>query len=372
MKSRSSDVEYMKRALELAERGAGYTSPNPLVGCLIVKDGKIVGEGYHKRAGGPHAEINALRSAGGLARGATMYVTLEPCSHYGKTPPCTDAIIKEGIARVVIATKDPNPIVNGRGIKKIKEAGIEVEVGIMEMEARRMNEAYEKFIRTKTPFVLVKAAVSVDGRMAAPDGSSKWISSEKAREVVHELRGRVDAVMVGVETIIKDDPELTCRTGGRNPKRIVVDSMLRIPSRAKVLDNQAETIIATTSNAPVRRIEELEKRAKVLVIEERGGLVSLRALLKVLGAEGISSVMVEGGGRLIGSAIDEGVVDKFMFFISPKIIGGGRGIERKAVESLEDAVRLERVEMREVGEDFLLIGYPRLNPVLGREKEDKK
>ncbi len=351
----------MREALNLARKGLGRTSPNPAVGCLIVKSGKIVGSGFHEKAGEAHAEVKALEGAREQARSATMYVTLEPCCCEGRTPPCTDAIIEAGVNRVVIASEDPNPKVSGRGIAQLSRAGIEVEKGILEMEAREMNEAYEKFITTKQPFVIAKAALSADGKMSAADGSSRWITGEEARSAVHDLRAQVDAVMVGIETVLKDDPELTCRTcEGKNPIRIVADSRLRIPADAKILNNDAKTVIATTNQAPMDRIEALRKRGKrVVVVDDVDGEVDLKKLLGELVSEEITSIMVEGGGELIGSALDAGIVDKVMFFISPKIISGsGAVITGRGAKNIKDATRLERVEMKRVGEDFLLLGYP--------------
>jgi len=304
--------------------------------------------------------VRALAEAGREARKATMYVTLEPCNHYGRTPPCTEAIIRAGISRVIIGTLDPNPLVSGRGMACLSRAGIVVKCGVLEREIKMMNEAYEKFITTKEPFVIVKAALSADGKIAAADGSSKWITGEEARRAVHELRGQIDAVMVGIGTVIRDNPSLTCRIEGyKNPVRIVVDSRLKIKAGAKILNNEAETIIATTKNAPMDKIEMLRKRgAKVIVVDSNERGVILKKLLKELTSEGITSIMLEGGGRLIGSAFDEGIVDKVMFFIAPKIIGKGITITGESMRNIADSILLERVEMKRIGEDFLLLGYP--------------
>jgi len=353
----NSDEEFMKKALALAEKGLGKTSPNPAVGCLIVKNGEIMGRGFHEKAGEAHAEVNALAEAGEKANGSTMYVTLEPCCHVGKTPPCTEAIIKANVARVVTATKDPNPKVAGRGLAELERSGIDTKVGILENESRKMNEMYEKFVTTKEPFVIVKAALSADGKMAAIDGSSKWITGEAARKAVHELRAQVDAIMVGINTVLKDDPELTCRIeNGKNPKRIILDSKLRIPSNAKVLNKEADTIIITTNDAPLQKLDKLRRMgAEVLVMDK----INLKRTLKELASEEITSIMIEGGGEVIGSAFDEKIVDKVMFFIAPKIIGSGTTISGNAIENIKNAIPLERVEMKQIGEDFLLMGYPK-------------
>jgi len=356
----ASDKDYMEGALELAKKGLGKTSPNPAVGSILVKNGKVIGRGFHEKAGEAHAEVNALAEAGDEAKGATMYVTLEPCDHRGKTPACTNAIIEAGVSRVVVGAQDPNSLVSGKGLAHLARAGIQIESGILEKQAKMMNEAYEKFITTKEPFVIVKAALSADGKMTASDGSSKWITGEDAKQAVQELRGQVDAIMVGIETVIKDNPSLTCRIQEcKNPKRIIVDSRLRIKVSAKVLNNEARTIIATTKNAPMDKIDILRKLGvKVVVVEGEGG-VDLKRLLKELVSEGITSIMIEGGGRLIGSAFDARIVDKVMLFIAPKIIGGkGVTISGEGAQSISDAIPLERVEMKKVGADFLLLGYP--------------
>jgi len=358
----TSDEEYMQLALAEAKKGQGKTSPNPAVGSILVKNNKIIGRGYHHKAGEAHAEVNALREAGDNAEGATMYVTLEPCNHQGRTPACTDAIVKAGVARVVAAIKDPNPRVSGKGLAQLERAGIETNSGVLERESKMMNEMYEKFVTTKKPFVIVKAALSADGKMAAKDGSSKWITSEESRKVVHELRAQVDAIMVGIGTILKDDPQLTCRTeGSKNPSRIILDANLKIPSNARVLGKEANTIIVTTNNAPMSKMESLRKQGiDVLVLDGSESKINLRKLIKELAKEEITSVLIEGGGEVIGSAFDEGIVDKVLLFIAPKIIGGnGSNIGGNGVDNISKAIDLERVEMKRVGEDFLLTGYPK-------------
>jgi diaminohydroxyphosphoribosylaminopyrimidine deaminase/5-amino-6-(5-phosphoribosylamino)uracil reductase len=356
--SMTSDIEYMKEALELARRGVGKTSPNPVVGALLVKNGKIIGRGFHECCGGHHAEINALEEAGDEAQGATLYVTLEPCCTQGKTPPCTEAIIQAGVLRVVSAMKDPNPGVSGKGLAKLEKNGVLVGYGILENEAKKMNEAYEKYITKKTPFVIVKAAMSADGKMAARDGGSKWITGEESRKTVHELRGQVDAIMVGIGTVLADDPSLTARSpGANNPIRIIVDPRLEIPSTAKVLGKDADTIIITSDDAPIRKLDAMRSRGIEVRSEKlKEGKIDLKKLMKDLGREEITSIMIEGGGSLIGSALDAGIVDKVMFFYATNIIGDGVSIGGFG-KSLKDSIQLERVEMKQSGEDFLMIGY---------------
>jgi len=353
----------MREALELALKGIGKTSPNPAVGCVIVKNGKIIGRGYHKKAGKPHAEINAMRDAKRNkkdVRGATMYVTLEPCCFYGRTPPCTKAIINAGIQRVVAAMKDPNPKVAGKGFKELRKASIEVKSGVLEEDAKEINEAYIKFMTTGLPFVIAKAALSADGKMAAKRGALKWITGEKARLEGRKLRALVDAVIVGANTVVKDNPRLTCRVKGcRNPKRVIVDARLIINEKSKVFNKEAETIVATTSKAPKKKIAALKKRGANVLVIGNGDRVDLKKLLKELASMEVTSIMIEGGGKLLGSAFDAGIVDKVIFFITPKIIGPGISIESKAFKTIDDAFRLKDIEMMPIGEDLMIVGYPR-------------
>ena len=353
----------MQLAIELARKGEGKVNPNPMVGAVIVRDGIVIGEGYHEKYGEGHAEVNAFKSLKEDPSEATMYVTLEPCSHYGKTPPCVDKIVENNIKRVVIGMIDPNPLVAGKGIDKLKKAGIEVKVGILEDECKKLNEVFIKYILSKKPFVVLKAAMSLDGKIATRTGESKWISSEKSRLQVHNLRNKLSGIMVGVNTVIKDDPELTCRIqNGSNPIRIIVDSILRIPMNSKVLQNKDnKTIIATTKRANMKNMQELlKKNIKVLIIEEKNGQVNLNALIKKLGELNIDSILLEGGGTLNYSALEENIVDKVMIYISPKIIGGefsktpvgGIGIDK-----LNDAFKLKDITANIVDEDILVEGY---------------
>ena len=352
--------KYMKRALRLAARGR--TSPNPMVGAVIVAGGKLVGEGYHKEYGGPHAEVWALEAAGERARSATAYVTLEPCSHYGKTPPCTKALIEAGVARVVAAVVDPNPKVRGRGVKMLREAGIEVEVGVLEAEAKRLNAAYFKHTTMGLPLVSLKAAMSLDGKIATAAGESQWITGERARKEAHRLRAVHDAVLVGVGTVLADEPRLTVRkVRGRSPLRVVVDSEARTPPEAALLTaDERPPIIAVTERAPKDRVEALERAgAEVWVGPAADGKVDLRALLRWLAERQIQSVLVEGGGTVAAAALAAGLVDRVYFFIAPLIIGGERArtpVEGEGIARLAEAWRLEGMKVRRIGEDLLISG----------------
>jgi len=361
------DIRFMQHAFRLAEKGRGRTSPNPLVGALLVKKGKIVGQGYHRRAGDKHAEVMALEEAGAEASGATLYINLEPCSRQGRTPPCVDQLIGAGIHRAVIAMPDPNPREKGEGIRRLQAAGVQVEVGLLEEEARILNEVFLKYVTTGLPFVILKIALSMDGKIATKTGDSKWITSERARQYVHRLRNEVDATLVGIGTIIRDNSRLTTRLRGRkgrDPIRVVVDSLLKVPLRANIFTqpSDAGNIIVTTPNAFFKRKREIEKTGS-LVLEVRAisrNKVDMQHMLEELGKLGITSLMIEGGAEIAASAIAEGIVDKVIFFISPKIIGGknapgpvgGEGVARVA-----DAVKLTHLETRRFGEDIMIQGY---------------
>jgi diaminohydroxyphosphoribosylaminopyrimidine deaminase/5-amino-6-(5-phosphoribosylamino)uracil reductase len=354
----------MRRALALARRGLGRTSPNPAVGCVIVRNGEIVGEGWHRKAGTPHAEVHALHQAGGRARGADVYVTLEPCSHHGRTPPCAEALINAGVSRVFAGMTDPNPVVSGRGLALLRGAGISVECGVLELECRLLNEAFVKHVTTGLPFVILKSALTLDGKTATASGDSKWITCEKSRRYVHALRAKVDAIMVGVGTVLADDPQLTCRmVRGKDPHRIVVDSRLRTPPAAAIfhLDSQAKTILATVERDPRKNEAVHRLGADTLLCEKNQGRVDLEDLLRRLGARGIQSILLEGGRELVGSAVRKGLVDKFLLFYAPKILAGedgyglcsGRGVER-----MGDALMLRNTTVRRFADDILVIGYP--------------
>ena len=356
-----SDEYYMRKALRLARRGLGKTRPNPMVGAVLVRNGEIIGQGYHRRYGGNHAEINAIQDAGGEVSGATLYVTLEPCCHHQKkTPPCLDALLRGNIGRVVIGTVDPNPLVNGRSIEILDQRGIETRVGVLEEECAKLNEVYFKYMKTGLPFVTLKFAQTLDGRIASATGDSRWISSESSRRLAHRLRSLHDAVLVGVGTVLADDPELTVRqVEGRNPLRIVADSRLRIPLSARVLREQdvAPTIIATTSRADAEKLPSLrEMGVEVLTVDEdEKGEVDLKGLLRILGGRGISSILVEGGASIITSLLHQQLVDKVIVFIAPKIMG--RGIETVGdlgISAVGQALKLSFVRTYRSGDDLVI------------------
>jgi len=354
------DKYWMRRALRLAEKGRGRTSPNPMVGAILVKDGNVVGEGYHMKVGEAHAEIVALQQAGEEAKRAVLYLNLEPCTHYGKTPPCAPKVIEAGVKRVVIGIEDPNPLVKGKGIEMMRKAGLDIETGILEEECRKLNEAFCKYILKKEPFVILKVAATLDGKIATRDGDSKWISGETSRRFVHKLRNRVDGVLVGIGTVLKDDPQLTARIrGGRDPYRIVLDSWLKIPEEAKVIGTfPSKAIIAATGLAPKDKIEKLEKKGvQILILDSQEGKINLKSCLSKLGEMGITSLLVEGGSRVNGSFLDEGLIDKFLLFLSPRLMGdhqalgifGGRG-----GSTLQEAVALKEIKTRRFGKDLLI------------------
>ncbi|MEW6725742.1 MAG: bifunctional diaminohydroxyphosphoribosylaminopyrimidine deaminase/5-amino-6-(5-phosphoribosylamino)uracil reductase RibD [Bacillota bacterium] len=358
------DEAYMRLALELAAQARGRTSPNPLVGAVLVRDGAIIGKGYHTRAGMPHAEIEALRDAGGEARGATLYVTLEPCCHTGRTGPCTEAIVAAGVKRVVAAMRDPNPLVSGRGLARLREAGVEVREGVLEEEARRLNEFFIKYITTRTPFVTLKTAMSLDGKIATRTGDSRWVTGEESRRYVHELRDIYDVILVGVGTVLKDDPSLTTRLpeGGRDPVRVILDSRGRTPAGARVLKQEsgAATVIAVTGAAPEENVAALAEAGAQILVCGPGPLVDLQTLLRALAERELTSVLVEGGSRVNASFLAAGLVDKVVWFIAPKIVAGetapgpvgGEGIARMA-----EALELQDITVRRFAHDLCLEGY---------------
>lgn len=352
------DVAFMSEALALARRGLGRTRPNPAVGAVVVKGGRIVGRGFHARAGGPHAEVGALAEAGSRARGATLYVTLEPCSHFGRTPPCAPAVVSAGLTRVVVGTGDPNPRVRGRGLRILQRAGVETVVGVCGDKARELIRAYAHHMQTGLPFVLLKLAASADGRIAAAGGASRWITSPPARRLVHEWRDELDAVLVGSDTVLADDPALTCRRrGGRDPIRIVLDGRLRTPPDARLFrEGRSPVWIATVRGASPRRAEALAAAgAEVLELPARSGHVDLRALLRELGKRDVVSLLVEGGSRLAGALLAEGRVDELRWFSAPILIGGDGipMIGSLGVKSPQRALRLVDLTGRSVGRDHL-------------------
>jgi diaminohydroxyphosphoribosylaminopyrimidine deaminase / 5-amino-6-(5-phosphoribosylamino)uracil reductase len=359
-----TDRLFMRRAVRLAEKGAGRVNPNPMVGAVLVKQGRIIGEGYHEYYGGPHAEANAIGNASRDVKGATLYVTLEPCNHQGKTPPCCPLIVKKGIVRVVIGIRDPNPDVAGNGADFLMSKGIEVATGVLEKEILGQNAPYLKFITTGLPYVLLKSAMTLDGKIATVTGKSRWISCEKSRLMVHRLRYNTDAVMVGINTVLADDPLLRSKISSpvlRDPLKVVLDSNCRTPLDAKILTtNPHLTIIATTERSDPKKRRELERSgAQVIVCREQEGHVDLHHLLEMLGHMEISHVMVEAGSTLAFSVIRNRVADRALLFIAPKFIGGKNApsaVGGKGIEDLEQAVFLKNWKMKKVGEDLMVEG----------------
>ena len=359
--------DYMQLALNLARRGEGRTRPNPPVGAVIVREGRIVGEGYHPRAGEPHAEVFALRQAGSAARGGDLYVTLEPCCHQGKTGPCTEAVIAAGIERIFIGAGDPNPRVNGGGVARLREAGLAVETGILEGECRRLIAPFAKHVTTGRPFVILKSAVTLDGRTATSTGDSRWISGEGSREYVHRLRDRVDAVMVGIGTVAKDNPRLTTRLaeGGRDADRLIVDARLEISEDAALLDpkSSAVTRIASLRAASPDKAERLRQRGvDILEIGEKEGRLDLQELMERLGGLGYQSILLEGGARLNAASLKAEIVDRVMIFVAPLLLGGDDGsglFAGPGPRRIAEAIRLEEVRVRRFGDDTLIEGEVR-------------
>lgn len=361
-----NDEFYMSLALDMAERAQGQTGINPVVGCVVVKDGAVIGLGTHLKRGTGHAEVHALNMAAGQAAGSTAYVTLEPCSHYGKTPPCSERLIAEGVAKVVIACEDPNPQVAGRGVAMLREVGIEVEVGLLRERALRLNEKFIKYILTKRPFVTLKTASTLDGKIATRTGDSKWISNESAREIVHTLRHRHQGIMVGVGTVIADNPSLTTRTEvpGINPVRIIIDSGLRTPlDSAVVTDGQAPTIIIAAETADAAKEEELTAAGVQVLRCGAGPRVDLAAAMDRLGELEIGSILLEGGGTLNGAMLEQGLVDRVVLFFAPKIVGGAGAPAAFAfdgVDLMRNAVTLRGVEVEVLGDNVCISGIPEL------------
>ena len=355
----------MRMALGLAKRAKGRTSPNPMVGAVVVKNGRIISSGFHRRAGEPHAEAIALSKAGPAARGATLYVTLEPCSHMNKrTPPCSPLVVQSGVKRVVVAMIDPNPRVSGGGVKALRKAGIDVVTGVLEQEALKLNEAFVKYITTGLPFVTLKIAQTLDGKIATASGESRWITGEKARAEGHRLRDTNDAILVGINTVLKDDPSLTARIPkGRDPVRVILDSTVRIPLTAKVLTQKSasKTIVATLATAPATKIRKLrDAGADVLLVKSAQGRVDLRDLMRKLGKREIMSVLVEGGAEVHASAIKAGIADKVVLFIAPMLMTGADSlcsIGGISPTRLDKAVRLKDVTSRFAGNDLMVEGY---------------
>lgn len=356
-----NDEKYMRLALEEAKRGSGGVNPNPLVGAVIVRDGKVLSTGYHERYGELHAERNALAHLNGQsAEGATMYVTLEPCCHHGHQPPCTDAIIEHKLARVVIGSRDPNPLVAGKGVKILRNAGIEVKEDVLREACDAVNEVFMHYITTKRPFVAMKAAMTMDGKIACHTGASQWISGEASRQYVQTLRNHYKGIMVGVGTVLADNPRLTCRLkGGRNPLRIVCDSHLQTPLGATVVQTAREvpTILATTVEDEAAWAPYLEKGCKVLLCKEKDGHIDLNDLMEKLGAQGIDGILLEGGGTLNEAALRAGIVNKVISFVAPKIVGGATAktpVEGVGVDHPDAAYALKITSVRFIGDDLLI------------------
>jgi len=362
----------MQICLELAKKGVGKVNPNPMVGCVIVKNDKIVGQGYHRYFGDAHAEIEALKRAEGEAKDATMYINLEPCCHWGKTPPCVPEIIRVGIKKVVIAMKDPNPLVNGKGIRQLKisakggfasgEKNVKLKIGVLEKEAKELNRAYIKFITKKMSYAILKSAMSLDGKIATSTGDSKWITSLQARDYARRLRKQVDAVLVGINTVTKDNPLLTTHNQSRNPLRVVVDPNLQIPLWSRILNKEAETLIFTTGNQKNKssKMQILEKRGiKILSLPAKNGRINFKQIMQGLAKMNIASVLIEGGGETNAYALEDKVVDEVILFIAPKIIGGKDAltpVEGEGIKTLSQALRIKNLSIEKIGSDFLLKG----------------
>lgn len=359
----SYDEKYMRLAMQLAGNAIGRTSPNPLVGAVIVKDNRVVGCGWHRKAGTPHAEVHALNQAGELAQGADVYITLEPCAHYGKTPPCAKALVEAKVKNVYGGLLDVNPKVAGKGFKILEDAGIHVEYGFLQDELRKQNEVFFKWIEHKKPFVVLKAAMTLDGKIATATGQSKWITNETSRAYGYKLRDIYDGIMVGINTVIEDNPMLTARVdGGKNPIRIVVDSSLKIDINANVVqDKSAKTIIATTDKADKDKILKLQAQdVDVIVVDkDENDKVDIEKLLDILGQKNICSILVEGGATLSGSFVAKKLVDKVYFFIAPKIIGGKEAktpVAGTGILNLQEALALKDIQIEKLEEDILIIG----------------
>lgn len=366
MNSPTRDLEFMEMAYSLAEKARGRTSPNPCVGAVVVKAGRIVGWGYHQEAGQPHAEIVALERAGARARGATLYLTLEPCVHWGRTPPCVDRLLETGLKRVVVSAYDPNPLVNKKGVARLRQAGIKVETGLLNHLNLKLNESYVKYITGRVPFVTLKAALSLDGKMAAASGDSRWISCPESRYFVQNLRAEHDAILVGINTILKDDPELTLRleeTSGKKWHRVVLDTHLRFPAGARVLKNLrgGQVLIFTGTEVSGERASRLRQEgAEIIQLPAAGGQVDLTAVLEELGRREISSVLVEGGATVLTSFIQQKLADKVYIFLSPRFIGGEKSptpFEGRGAETVAEALELKNLRHFKIRKDIIVEGY---------------
>jgi diaminohydroxyphosphoribosylaminopyrimidine deaminase/5-amino-6-(5-phosphoribosylamino)uracil reductase len=361
-----NDEDFMDLALALAAQGAGHVTPNPMVGAVVVRDGQVVGQGFHQTVGAPHAEVNALDAAGERAIGATLYVTLEPCNHFGRTPPCTEKVLASGIRRVVSAMADPNPDVQGGGHELLRARGVEVVCGVREAQARRLNESYLKFAATKRPFVVLKMAATLDGRIAASTGDSRWVTGEAARDRVHRLRHALDAILVGVGTVKADDPELTARLTdgqGKDPIRLVLDTRLTMSKRAKVITQGSKAptyVVCGPEASDVDRRRLSASGAHILDAAVKKGHIDLAALMGQLGKMGVTSLLIEGGAQVAGSALAADIVDKVVLFYAPKLLGGDDGtpmFRGQGPAWMKDALALHDVTVERVGEDIMVVGY---------------
>jgi diaminohydroxyphosphoribosylaminopyrimidine deaminase/5-amino-6-(5-phosphoribosylamino)uracil reductase len=364
----ATDIRFMKEALRQAGKGLGRTSPNPAVGAVVVRDGMVAASGFHRKAGLPHAEVEALNRLGNATARDVLYVTLEPCNHQGRTPPCTEAIISSGIRRVVIGMEDPNPDVAGGGCRRLREAGIEVITGVLEPQCQRLNEAFVTYVTRKRPFVALKSALTLDGWTATSTGHAKWITNERSRQFVHRLRDRYDAVLVGIGTVLADNPRLTTRLRrgrGRDPKRIVIDTRLRIPPDADLLhqESSAETMLVAGEGVPAARQEAFRMAGVSLVTcATRSGKIDLRALMNILAQMQLTSILVEGGAGIAGSLVRDRLVDKFYVFLAPKLMGGDDGVPLASGPgpvTMDGCLSLEELRLRRFDGDILIEGYPR-------------
>lgn len=361
-----TEKDYMRIAMEEGKKGKGYVYPNPMVGAVIVKHNRVIAKGYHRYFGGAHAEIEALSTAGKKVKGADLYVTLEPCSHQGKTPPCADEIIKAGIKKVVIAMKDPNPIVKSRGIGKLKRAGIEVKTGILGKSAEKMNRDYMKYIKenkNRKAHVILKIAMTMDGKIATYSGDSKWITCEASRNYVHKLRGNSDAIITGINTVLTDNPLLTARTKGlhKNPVRIILDSYCRIPLNLKIIsDKSAKTVIMTSNKASSKKIQQLRKKGiEVIIMPVKDGHISIKSAVEYIKRKNIKDIMIEAGAEVNFNALNSGVVDEVYVFIAPKIIGGKEAksaVSGKGIKYFKDSINIKNMQIERVGIDILIRG----------------
>ncbi|MFA5059904.1 MAG: bifunctional diaminohydroxyphosphoribosylaminopyrimidine deaminase/5-amino-6-(5-phosphoribosylamino)uracil reductase RibD [Candidatus Omnitrophota bacterium] len=358
-----TDLDYMKKAFQLSLRAKGETWPNPVVGAVIVKNGKIISEGHHRYCGSDHAEVVALKKAGNKARSAKLYVTLEPCSHFGRTPPCVDAIIQSGIKEAIFAVKDPNPINSGKSIQKLKQAGIKVRFGFLEKEVFKANEPFFKYIKTKMPFVTAKIAQTLDGKIAASNGRSQWITSKEARDYAHRLRQEFDAILVGVNTVLADDPRLSAVKKFKQIKKIIVDTHLRTPERSRIFKNTlpSDVIIATTKKSSLaKRNSFLKRGVDIVICPTKNSYVDIKWLFKRLTEREIVNLLIEGGGRIIGSALRENLVDRMLVFIAPKILGDTQAISSACgltARHVDDAIKLRDLSVKKIGQDILLEAY---------------